>query len=304
MPTPLLLHHAGSRQLPRTAGKNSIGRCSCSRYCSWPYRQSKALYTSRNSAAPLPPSTHQPKTSMPAPPEISRPHPGELATLLRGEMDTIAAWSLRWTPAASRFRWPPSSGRRLLRRRHGPVARSASGTLHRHQISAHHPAHHARNCAHQRHVRPVARSHLPFRQSFSAVVMSFTVNRRHLCAFSPIMAFVVWSAPPMTAASFGTYSVMLLAMCVSSHSQAHAGNLRLFQLLLKSGARPAAWRVLCAWLAGNFFSAASSRGFCARSSARRNLPVSFSATTPCTAIFTRPSLTPSVMPSNSIEPQT
>ncbi len=50
---------------------------------------------------------------------------------------------------------------------------------------------------------PLLGLNIPFRQSFSAIVMSFTIATAILGAFSPLIAFLVWNAPPMTAATLG-----------------------------------------------------------------------------------------------------
>src|ERR1035438_6044219 len=46
---------------------------------------------------------------------------------------------------------------------------------------------------------PLLGLNIPFRQSFSAIVMSFTIAAAILGAFSPLIAFMVWNAPPMSA---------------------------------------------------------------------------------------------------------
>jgi hypothetical protein len=96
---------------------------------------------------------------------------------------------------------------------------------------------------------------IPFRQSVSAVVMSFTVTSAILGAFSPIIAFMVWCEPSMTPSheSLRPYNFMLLAHVAVIALAGTAGNARLFQLLVRLGNRAAAYRVLCAWLAGNLF---------------------------------------------------
>ena len=44
---------------------------------------------------------------------------------------------------------------------------------------------------------PLLGLNIRFHQSFSAIVMSFTVTAAILGAFSPVMAFLVWNAPAM-----------------------------------------------------------------------------------------------------------
>ncbi|HUE35961.1 MAG TPA: hypothetical protein VMO20_01120 [Candidatus Acidoferrum sp.] len=95
-----------------------------------------------------------------------------------------------------------------------------------------------------------------FYQSFSAIVMSFTVTSAILGAFSPVMAFLIWNAPAMTSniSSQPTYRIILLAHVAVIALAGTAGNIRLLQLLvLWSGSRAIAMRVLTAWLTGNLF---------------------------------------------------
>ena len=97
---------------------------------------------------------------------------------------------------------------------------------------------------------------IPFRQSFSAIVMGFTITAAILGAFSPLLAFMVWNAPAMTPGiSTGpTYNLIKLTHVTVITFAGTMGNARLFQLLVKLGGnRTIALRVLCAWLAGNLF---------------------------------------------------
>src|SRR5581483_10143539 len=45
---------------------------------------------------------------------------------------------------------------------------------------------------------PLLGLNIPFRQSFSAVVMSFAVTAAILGAFAPLTAYMVWCSPPMS----------------------------------------------------------------------------------------------------------
>ncbi|HEY4414825.1 MAG TPA: hypothetical protein VGO57_03950 [Verrucomicrobiae bacterium] len=95
----------------------------------------------------------------------------------------------------------------------------------------------------------------PFRQSFSAIVMSNTVTAVILGAFSPLIFFLAWNAPAMSASAVsGTaYNFILLTHVAVIALAGTAGNLRLLQLLTRLAPGPMiARRVLCAWLAGNF----------------------------------------------------
>ena len=103
---------------------------------------------------------------------------------------------------------------------------------------------------------PLLGLNIPFRQSFSAILMSFTITAAILGAFSPLMAFLVWNAPPMSpeAVSGATYSFIKLTNVAAIAFAGAVGNARLFQLLTRLGGRCAvAFRVLFAWLAGNLF---------------------------------------------------
>ena len=104
---------------------------------------------------------------------------------------------------------------------------------------------------------PLLGLNIGIRQSFLAILMSFTITSAILGSFSPLMAFVVWNAPPLSAAaqlSEGTYRAIQLMHVVIISFAGIAGNVRLVQLLHQlSGSARLARRVLLAWLAGNLF---------------------------------------------------
>lgn len=102
---------------------------------------------------------------------------------------------------------------------------------------------------------PLLGLNIPFRQSFSATVMGLTIAAAILGAFSPLMAFMVWNAPPLSAQAFDpAYDFIKLAHVVVIAFAGVTGNVRLFQLLAQlGGSRVVARRVLFAWLAGNLF---------------------------------------------------
>jgi hypothetical protein len=103
---------------------------------------------------------------------------------------------------------------------------------------------------------PLLGINLRLHQSFSAMVMSFTVTAAILGAFSPIIAFMIWNAPGMArnVSSETAYCIIVLVHVAVIALAGIAGNLRLFQLLLHfSPHRFAAVRVLGAWLMGNLF---------------------------------------------------
>jgi hypothetical protein len=103
---------------------------------------------------------------------------------------------------------------------------------------------------------PLLGLNISLRQSLLAVLMSFAIASAILGAFSPLLAFTVWNAPPMTPdlKSSLTYGFIKLAHVIVIAFAGIAGNVRLFQLLKQlGGARAVAWRVLFAWLAVNLF---------------------------------------------------
>jgi hypothetical protein len=104
---------------------------------------------------------------------------------------------------------------------------------------------------------PLLGLNIRFQQSFLAILMSFAIVSAILGAFSPLVLFLVWNAPPMTpdpARSDSTYSFIQVTHVAVIAFAGTVGNLRLVQLLRElSGNRAVAGRVLIAWLAGNLF---------------------------------------------------
>ena len=103
---------------------------------------------------------------------------------------------------------------------------------------------------------PLLGLNITFRQSLLAVLMSFAITSAILGAFSPLMAFMVWNAPPMTpdVKSTSAYALIKLAHVVMIAFAGIAGNARLFQLLTQlGGSQRVARRVLVAWLTVNLF---------------------------------------------------
>jgi hypothetical protein len=103
---------------------------------------------------------------------------------------------------------------------------------------------------------PLLGLNIPFRQSAAAILMSFVIAAAILGAFSPLIAFLVWNAPPMSpeAMTGPTYNVIKLTHVVVIAFAGTAGNVRLFQLLARlGGSRAVACRVLFTWLAVNLF---------------------------------------------------
>ena len=104
---------------------------------------------------------------------------------------------------------------------------------------------------------PLLGLNISLRQSFLAILLSFTIVSAILGAFSPITAFVIWNAPALSADpqhTGDTYNFIQLMHVVVIAFAGIVGNLRLSQLLRQlSGNAAVARRVLLAWLAGNFF---------------------------------------------------
>lgn len=103
---------------------------------------------------------------------------------------------------------------------------------------------------------PLLGLNISLRQSLLAVLMSFAITAAILGAFAPLMAFLVWNAPPMTpdVKSTTAYGLIKLLHVVVIAFAGIAGNARLFQLLTQlGGSRRIARRVLVAWLAVNLF---------------------------------------------------
>ena len=104
---------------------------------------------------------------------------------------------------------------------------------------------------------PLLGLNLGFRQSALAILMCFTIAAAILGAFSPVVFFLVWNAPPLSARaeiSSATYSFIQLSHVALIAFAGVTANVRLFQLLQRlSGSAHVARKILFAWLAGNLF---------------------------------------------------
>jgi hypothetical protein len=103
---------------------------------------------------------------------------------------------------------------------------------------------------------PLLGLNISFRQSFSAILMSLTIASAILGAFSPLIAFMIWNAPPITPETVqgASYAFIKLVHVVVITFAGVMGNAQLFQLLSRLGrSRAVAFRVLFAWLAINLF---------------------------------------------------
>jgi hypothetical protein len=102
---------------------------------------------------------------------------------------------------------------------------------------------------------PLLGTNISFRQSLLAVLMSFTIAAAVLGACAPLIYFIIWNAPPLSAkaaSSAMTHSTILVMVVATIALAGIAANARLLQLLRQlSGSQASARRTLFAWLAGN-----------------------------------------------------
>ncbi|MEJ0088676.1 MAG: hypothetical protein WDM80_02835 [Limisphaerales bacterium] len=184
-------------------------------------------------------------------------HPSEISALLRGESETISSWSESWNTRrfalhiaiivvgagfyGAAMGWWRDPQQALYVAIKFPLIILLT-TLGNALING--------------MLAPLLGLNIPFRQSFSAIAMSFTIASAILGAFSPLIAFMVWNAPPMStqAVSIPAYNLIKLTHVAVITFAGTMGNARLFQLLVRLGGnRAVAFRVLFAWLAGNLF---------------------------------------------------
>jgi len=183
--------------------------------------------------------------------------PGEIATLLRGDVKTFSAWSGHWDTRrfvlhvvvivlgagcyGAAMGWWRDPQQALFTAAKFPLIILLT-TLGNALINA--------------MLAPLLGLNIPFRQSFSAILMSFTIASAILGAFSPVIAFMIWSAPPLSpqAVAGPAYSFIKLTHVAVITFAGVTGSVRLFQLLARLGrSRMVALRVLVAWLAANLF---------------------------------------------------
>jgi hypothetical protein len=194
---------------------------------------------------------------MPAHAVELKPHPAEVAALLRGETQIISAWSESWS--APRF------ALHIAIIIIGAGSYGAAMGWWRDPQQAFYVALKfpliillttLGNALLNAMLAPLLGLNIPFRQSFSAIVMSYTVTAMILGAFSPLIFFLVENAPAMSAkaVSYTAYNFILLTHVAVIALAGTTGNLRLLQLLTRLAPNATiARRVLCAWLAGNLF---------------------------------------------------
>jgi hypothetical protein len=190
--------------------------------------------------------------------EPERPRLARLSRLLRGEVQSLEAWSAQW------------DSRRILSHIGiiilGAGLYGAAMGWWRDPLQALYTAIKfpliilltaSANAMLNAMLAPLLGLNIPFRQSFLAILMSFTIAGAILGSFAPIVAFVIWNSPPMTgnvAQSAGPYSFILFTFVVIIAFAGITSNLRLLQLLRHlGGRRNVALCVLLAWLVGNLF---------------------------------------------------
>ena len=183
--------------------------------------------------------------------------PREFSALLRGETETISAWSATWNPRrlamhltiivvgaglyGAAMGWWRAPEQALFVAIKFPLIILLT-TLGNALING--------------MLAPLLGLNIPFRQSFSAIVMSHAITAAIFGAFSPLTAFLVWNAPALSTGAAGApaYSFVMVAQVAVIALAGMTGNLRLYQLLAKiGGSRAVAARVLFVWLAGNLF---------------------------------------------------
>jgi len=184
-------------------------------------------------------------------------NPREISTLLRGEVETISVWSEKWNTqrfalhvgviifgaglygAAMGWWRDPQQALYVAIKFPFIILLTTIGNSLINAMFA-----------------PLLGLNIPFRQSFAAIVMSFTIAAAILGAFSPLIAFMIWNAPPISpqTVSGATYNLIKLINVAVIAFAGMTGNVRLFQLLTRlGGSKAVAFRVLFAWLSGNLF---------------------------------------------------
>lgn len=93
---------------------------------------------------------------------------------------------------------------------------------------------------------------LTFRQTTQTILMSFALAAAILCAFSPVMLFLLWNTPALGDRTSGAHSLLLSSHVAVIAFAGVVANWRLLRLLerLSASARAARVTLLC-WLGGN-----------------------------------------------------
>jgi hypothetical protein len=185
-------------------------------------------------------------------------NPGEVEVLLRGDVDSLQTWSAQWDARrmllhaamivagaglyGAAIGWWRSPQQALYTAIKFPLIILLTATG---------------NALLNGMLAPLLGLNIPFRQSFQSIVMSFTTSSAILGSFAPLVAFVVWNAPPLSPRAWesaGVYNSLLMLFVVVIAFGGIVGNAHLLQLLQRLGkSRAVAVRVLFAWLAGNLF---------------------------------------------------
>jgi hypothetical protein len=188
----------------------------------------------------------------------AKPTRRELSVLLSGEVDSLQSWSAQWSARRLGF----NLGVIIV----GAGLYGAAVGWWRDPLQALYTAIKfpliilltaAGNAMLNAMLAPLLGLNIPFRQSFLGILMSFTIAGAILGSFAPVIAFVIWNAPPLlrnTIESENSYSFILLTFVVVIAFGGIAANLRLLQLLRRlAGGRNVSFRVLITWLVGNLF---------------------------------------------------
>src|SRR6184192_3923013 len=183
--------------------------------------------------------------------------PATLAPLLRGELDTLVEWIERWS---ARRLWFCLTVIVVGAASYGAAMGFWRAPLQALFVAIKFPLiillTTIANALLNAMLAPLLGLNIGLRQSFLAILVSFTIASAILGAFSPLLAFVIWNAPPLAAGAQqwrATYNSILLLQVVVIAFAGVAANLRLVQLLRRLSRDAAiAHRVLLAWLAGNF----------------------------------------------------
>ena len=95
---------------------------------------------------------------------------------------------------------------------------------------------------------------LSFRQTTQTILMSFVLAALVLCAFSPVMLFLLWNTPALAARQAVAHHFLLASHVAIIAFAGVLANGRLLRLLERLSASAATARVvLFSWLAGNLF---------------------------------------------------
>jgi hypothetical protein len=123
---------------------------------------------------------------------------------------------------------------------------------------------------------PLLGLNIPFRQSFTTILMSFAIASAILGSFSPLIAFMTWNSPSIQSAQVsGIYSSIMLTHVAVIAFAGIAANVRLRNLLCAMGGPRVGNRVLFAWLALNLFLGSQLSWICRPFIGAPGLPLQF-----------------------------